>query len=227
MTEMLTAPAETQNKKRAAWRPLAAAAAAGSVLLVTGFGVWASLNATASATQAVSDGTLSLTGAANGTGFTTGINNMAPGDTVDRYYTLTNGGTLTGKNLVVKVTPTAITPTSGNVLTSDATKGLQLTINSCSTAWSTSGNCASGSTQSVVLPTTAVAASALQNGIALNNVAALAAAGQVYLQVVTTLPNQTETTVDGAFPTGTVQGSSASLAYLFTETQRDATTTSS
>lgn len=230
MSDTMTAPAapaETHRRKRAAWRPLAASAAAGSVLLVTGFGVWASLNATASATQAVSDGTLSLTGAANGVGFTNSIANMAPGDTVDRYYTLNNGGSLASKALTVKVTPTAVSPTSSNVLTTDATRGLQLTINSCSTAWTTAGVCASGSTQSVVLPSTAVAASSLQSGIALSNIGALAAAGQVYLQIVTQLPNQAETTVDGVFPANTVQGSSASLAYLFTETQRDATTTTS
>jgi len=231
MTEMLTAPAatvaETPRKKRAAWRPLAASAAAGSVLLVTGFGVWASLNATASATQAVNDGTLSLTGAANGLGFTTTVANMAPGDVVDRYYTLTNGGTLGSKALTVKITPTAVSPTSGNVLTSDPAKGLQITINSCSTAWNVNGTCASGSTQSVVLPTTAVAASTLQTGIALSNITSILSQGTVYLQIVTTLPDQVETTKDGVLPTGTVQGSSATLAYLFTETQRDATTTTS
>ena len=37
----------TERRSRPAWRPLAVAVAGGALLVTTGFGVWASLNATA------------------------------------------------------------------------------------------------------------------------------------------------------------------------------------
>jgi hypothetical protein len=195
--------------------------------LVTGFGVWASLNATASATQTVDNGTLKLTLAANGVGTTQSISKMAPGDVVNRFVTLTNGGTLAAKALTFKVVPTPVSPSTGNLLVSDATKGLALTVSSCSVAWAADGTCAG--TTAVALTSTPVASSALQNaGIALSNISSIASdTGKVFLKIAATLPDQTETTVDGTLPSSTIQGASASLAYTFTETQRDATTTTS
>jgi len=226
MTENTAAPVEHRRRKGGAWRPLAAAAAGGSVLLVTGFGVWASLNATASATQTVDNGTLKLTQAANGVGTTQSISKMAPGDVVNRFVTLTNGGTLAAKALTFKVVPTAVAPTSGNLLVSDAAKGLQLTVSSCTVAWGTDGSCAG--TSAVALSQTAVAASTLQSGIALSNIGSIVSdTGKVFLKISALLPDQNETTVDGTLPSSTIQGASASLAYTFIETQRDATSTSS
>lgn len=47
------------------------------------------------------------------------------------------------------------------------------------------------------------------------------------LQVSVRLPDQTETTVNGALPNSTIQGKTANLTYTFTETQRSAATTNS
>jgi hypothetical protein len=45
-----------------------------------------------------------------------------------------------------------------------------------------------------------------------------------HLKVSVTLPDQAETTVNGALPAATVQNKSVSLTYTFAETQRSATT---
>src|SRR4051812_37593446 len=109
MTAIDTTPApQTEDRrKRAAWRPLAAAAAAGSVLLITGFGVYAMLNATATGATKVDAGTISLTLADAGAGFTQDISKIAPTDAVNRFVTLTNAGSLEGKALQVKIASTA------------------------------------------------------------------------------------------------------------------------
>ena len=95
MSATLITPAVTDenDRRKRAWRPLAAAAAAGSVLVITGFGVWASLNATATGVTSVNSGTLKLVMADNGVGFTQNLSNMAPGDSVNRFVSLTNTGT--------------------------------------------------------------------------------------------------------------------------------------
>ena len=74
--------ADADGRRRTAWRPLAVAVTGGALLMTAGFGVWASLDATAFNTtpQDVSSGTLSLSLDDNGAGFTSAITNIAPGD---------------------------------------------------------------------------------------------------------------------------------------------------
>jgi len=79
-------------------------AAIGGVSLVSS-NVFASLNATAFNTSAqnVSVGTLKLTQAGVGNGFTTAIGPIQPGDTQNRYIDVTNGGSLAGSSMTLQI----------------------------------------------------------------------------------------------------------------------------
>lgn len=186
---------------------------------VTGAGVYAALNATAFNTtaQTVSSGTLKLVYANNGNGFSTNITTMAPGDIVNRYVDLSNTGTLTGKNLTLSAADSGT-----SLLSTDATKGLHVTVTSCTVAWvATTGVC--GGTTSILLNNVPVA-----NLVAAPSTLVSGAVASSYsLQFKITLPDQAETTQNGTLPGSTIQGLSANMTWTFGETQRDATTTNS
>ncbi|MET3932836.1 TasA family protein [Arthrobacter sp. OAP107] len=206
-------------------RLLAAFAVGAAGLAITGGGVYAALNATASNTtaQSANSGVLSLTMANNGTGFSQGVANLAPGDVVNRYVALTQGADLAGKDLTLTVADS--TPT---LLTTDATKGLRVTVTQCVGGdWTVTGagSCTgTGASPTVLatnvpLKTLAATASALTGSVT--------AGSTVKLQLSLSLPDQNETTVNGVAPAGTVQGLSSALTWTFGETQRTATTTGS
>ena len=211
----------TGRKKRSAWRPLAMATVGGAVLVTMGVGVWATLNATASTVdpQNVTNGTLKLTMAPRGTGFTQAITNLAPGDTVNRYIDLTNGGTLDGQALTLKVTGTGTT-----ALTTDTTRGLKITITECVTGtWTaTTGTCTG--TKNPLLTDKPVSDLTTATNLITGSIGAAEIRG---LQITVKLPDQTETTTNGTLPTNTIQGLTTNLTYTFAETQRTATTTNS
>ncbi len=93
-----------EKKKKSPWRALAGAAIVLSIAGIAGQNVLASLNATAFNTvaQNTNAGTLKLDLANSGNGFGQSITNLAPGDVVNRYVTLTNSGTLDGIGLSLK-----------------------------------------------------------------------------------------------------------------------------
>lgn len=212
-------------RRRAAWRPLAAAVVGGAALLTTGFGVWASLTATAAnvAPESVSTGTLKLTLTDNGAGFSQAIANVAPGDVVNRYVTLTNGGTLDAQALSVKVDATGSAALISDGVSPATTKGLRVTMTSCSVAW-TPGTGACGGTSTQVLAATPL--SALTAPVSLVP-GSIAAGNLQHVRVSVQLPDQNETTVNGVLPASTIQGQTANLTYTFAEVQRTATTTNS
>jgi hypothetical protein len=189
-------------------------------LALTGMAVFAGLNATATNTtaQSIDSGTLQLTYADNGAGFTTVAAKMAPGDVVNRYVDLTNGGTLDGQTLTLAATDS--TPTK---LSTDATNGLQVSVTECTGGtWDTStgvcsgtaGTPVTGSLQSMA-STPLSLASNVASGVTLN------------YQISVALPDQNESVVNGALPSGTIQGLTANITWAFNELQRTATTTNS
>jgi hypothetical protein len=216
-----TSAATSAARQRSVWRPLAMATVGGAVLVTMGVGVWATLNATASTVdpQSVTNGTLKLTMAARGTGFSQGISNLAPGDAVNRYVDLTNGGTLDGQALTLRVTGTGST-----ALTTDATRGLKVTVTECvSGTWTAATGVCSG-TKAVLLSDKAVSDLGTATTLVAGTINASQARG---LQVSVKLPDQNETTTNGSLPAGTIQGLSTSLTYTFAETQRTAATSGS
>lgn len=182
--------------------------------------VFASLTAVATATGSVTTGTLKFTdtSTASSGGLTTSIPAMAPGDTVNRYITLANAGTLDA------LTPTLRVAGSGSTaLTTNGTAGLQITISACTVAWTQVTAVCSGTT-TVVLASTSALTLAADTAITLpSNIAGATTA----LKVSIALPTGSEVTTDGVLPGGTVQGLTTTLTWTFTETQRTGTTTNS
>jgi len=189
-------------------------------LALTGMAVFAGLNAEAKNTtaQQIDSGTLQLTYADNGAGFTSVAAKMAPGDVVNRYVDLTNGGSLDGKTLTL-----AAADAVGSKLSTDATNGLQVAITECTGGtWNnTTGVCSGTASAPVVGSLASMATTPLALA---NNVAPSAT---LHYQVKVTLPNQNETVTNGALPANTIQGLTANITWTFNELQRTATTTNS
>lgn len=180
--------------------------------------VFASLTAVATASTSVTAGTLSLTetATAGSGGLVTSVPAMAPGDIVNRYIELKNGGTLASD------TTTVIIASGGNPLTDSATVGLQILIQSCPGGWTVIDGSCSGGGITTVLASTSAAALQIAKTLTLPSYAANATTN---LKISISLPLSTEVTTNGVFPSGTIQGLTTTLAWTFTEQQRTATTT--
>lgn len=216
---------ETKAKKKKPWRALAGAAIVVSVATIAGQSVIASLNATAFNTvaQQISAGTMNLDLANSGNGFGQNITNVVPGDVINRYVTLTNSGSINGIGLSLKTaqtgTPSLISDGTGGV----TTQALRLTVTGCSVAWDTVNGTCSGTTSTELAATpigsltsaTTLTSSTMNSGVV------------KYLQMSINLPDQNETTINGALPANTIQGGSVNVTYTFDLAQRTATTTNS
>lgn len=210
------------NVKKVATVALFSVAAVAGIAAVNN-GVFASLTATAFNTSAhsVSTGTLKLTQAASGVagltaGFTTAVTLMAPGDTINRFVDVTNGGTLAGSAMTLKVADSAAT-----VLTTDAFNGLQVTAKECTVAYTTVTGVCSGTETTVLAAIPAATLLTAQTA----TFASMAAAAVTHAKFIISLPAGTEVTANGTLPGGTVQGLTSLLTWTFTETQRTATNT--
>lgn len=219
----------TQHNDRKRGRTVVAASFAVAGLAITGAGVYAGLNAQATGTQTVSSGTLKLVQLAGATsgGFGQTYSSVAPGDAINTYVDVRDTGTIAAQNLTL-----AVAGTGANLLT-DATKGLRVTVKSCSVAWS-AGACAD--TGGGVTVVNAQPVSALGTPAALvtgavtkydGTTATTALATSYHYKVTTTLPDQNETTVNGTLPGTTIQGLSTTLTFTFNQVQRAATVTES
>ncbi len=215
--------ASPRSARRPNGRLLAAYAVGAAGLALTGGGVYAALNATAFNTtpQTASSGTLSLTMSNNGTGFSQAVSNLAPGDTVNRYISLNQGDSLDGKDITLGVADG--TPT---LLTTNATKGLRVTITACPVPWTPvtgAGTC--NGTAIVLLSSTPL--STLTAGPVSVKAGTNSANTALNLQMSLSLPDQNETVSNGIAPAGTIQGLSSALTWTFSETQRTSTTSGS
>ena len=198
---------------------------AGSVILMAGTSVFAGLNATVSASQDNSAGTLILSVANNGTGFSQAITNLAPGDVVNRYVTLTNSGSLDSQSLGLSISSTGTSTLISDGIAPATNKALTVTVLSCSGGnWNTSTGVCSGTTNTEIAETTLSAFTA-QKVFAVSP--SLPSGGTSKLQIRTKLPDQNETTVNGVLPSVTVQNGSATLSYLFNQAQLPGTSTNS
>lgn len=177
---------------------------------IAGLGTYAGFTSSTSAqAQNLSSGTVSLTlGSANR--LTVAASNIVPGDTIQRAVDITNNGSA-GTSSVGSITlTTSAAPT--NVLTTDTAKGLQMTIDKCSVAWTESGppyTYACGGTTSTVLASTPV----IGTNTALSNMSSVTAGSTDHLRVTLTFP----ATADNSF-----QGLGTTLSYTFTANQRTA-----
>jgi hypothetical protein len=214
-----------EKKKKSPWRALAGAAIVLSIAGIAGQNVLASLNATAFNTvaQNTNAGTLKLDLANSGNGFGQSITNLAPGDVVNRYVTLTNSGTLDGIGLSLKTSQSGTATLISDGVGGSSNQALKLTVTSCSVAWDTSTGTCSGTQSSEITATTL---GSLASAVNLTS-SSLNAGANRYLQMKLQLPNQNETTVNGTLPANTVQGGSIDITYTFDLAQRVAATTNS
>ncbi len=202
---------------------IVATATVGGTALV-GSSVFASLTATASNTSAhsVNSGTLKLTQASSGVsgltaGFTTAVTAMAPGDTINRFIDVTNGGTLAGASWTLGLADSAATK-----LTTDAVNGLQVVVKECTVAYTTVTGACSG-TETTMATTTA---NALLTPVSLTVAGAdLLPAAVTHMKFVVSLPASSEVTTNGTLPGATIQGLTSLLTWTITETQRAGTNT--
>jgi hypothetical protein len=213
------------KKGKRSWRPFAGAVIVISIAAIAGQSVIASLNATAFNTTAqnINAGTMKLDLADSGNGFGTSISNVVPGDVVNRYVTLTNSGSLNGIGLSLKTAQTGSPNLISDGTGGSTTKALKLTVTSCSVAWTIATGTCGGTTSTEVVSTVI---GLLTSPVTLTN-STLNSSGVRYLQMKMELPDQNETTVNGVYPTNTVQGGSVNVTYTFDLAQRLATTTNS
>jgi predicted ribosomally synthesized peptide with SipW-like signal peptide len=187
---------------------LASVALVGTAAAVAGMGTYGAFTSTTSASQAVTAGTvviaLNEAGAANT--LNVPVTGLLPGDSVEKIATLTNSGNSALNN----ITLTAGTATP-SLLTTDITNGLQLTVQSCSTAWA--GTAApytcSGTTTTVLASGPVIGANK-----ALAGLASVTSGSADNLKVTTSLP---------ATAPNTFQGAASTITFDFTGTQRTGT----
>jgi len=198
------------SMKTTSGKILASVALVGTAAAVAGMGTYGAFTSTTSASQAVTAGTtvISLTGTNT---LVDSVSGLLPGDSVEKFVTLSNPAGNSDLNAVTLST-TSPTPTTANILTTDVTNGLQLTIESCTTAWTVVANGAdtcSGTPATVLAKTSIIGANRT-----LANLASRTAAGADNLKVTTSLP----TTASDSF-----QGLSSSITFTFDATQRTGT----
>lgn len=188
-------------------------AAIGVTAAVAGLGTYATFTSTASVNQSIASGTVSI--ALGATGASTNRLNVnatgiVPGDTIQRSVNLINNG---NQDLASVVLTTSASPSS--LLDTDATNGLQMTIDRCSVPWTEAGTSPAftytcSGTTTVVLASRAI----IGSNLALANINATTAGATSHLRVTITLPS----TAGNSF-----QGLTSTIQYTFTGTQRAAT----
>lgn len=222
---MTTIIQDNSQRSRAVWKPIALATISIATLVTSGIGVLATLQAEASnvTPQAVDSGTLKLSLTDNGAGFSQGITNIAPGDTVNRFVTLENTGTLDGQVLTLQTTSNGSQNLISDGAAPSTTKALRLEVSSCSTPWDPATGVCSGNSSTLLSPIALSSASSIQTLLT----GMVDSGDEVHLRLQLVLPDQDETTVNGVLPANTVQGTNVDLTYTFGIAQRDIKTTNS
>ncbi|WP_116451191.1 TasA family protein [Blastococcus litoris] len=175
----------------------------GAAAAVAGMGTFGSFtDSTAPVTTTVASGTVDINLAQVGTAIPVTTAGFVPGDSLTRTVNLSNDGTSALGSVVLNTTVT--TP---SVLTTDITNGLQLSVKSCSVAWSATYTC--GGTERLL------AAGPVTSQMTLTNPASLAAGATDNLALTISLPSSAD---------NTFQGKTAALSLTFTGTQRTGTT---
>ncbi|WP_423182256.1 TasA family protein [Arthrobacter sp. NyZ413] len=201
------------NLKTTTGKVIASLALVGTAAGVAGLGTYGAFTSSTSASAAVGSGTVNIAlGASGATNrLSVAATNIVPGDTIQRVATLTNAA---GNQNLSAITLTAAATTSSK-LDTDATNGLQVVVDKCSTTWTEAGTapaytytCSGTTTQ--VLATRAVVGA----NLALANLSSLTAGNTDNLRVTLTLP----TAADNTF-----QGLNSVVGFTFTGTQRTAT----
>ncbi|NHC24377.1 hypothetical protein G6553_14500 [Nocardioides sp. IC4_145] len=130
MTNTTAARKNRKNRKTAAKLVASVALVAGAAS-VAGLGTFGAFTSTTSASESVAAGTIVLGQGTSTQGPAIAATGLVPGDTVERDIVLTRGAN-DEKFGTVSLTTTA---TATNLLSTDTTNGLQISIDQCATAW--------------------------------------------------------------------------------------------
>lgn len=201
-----------KSSKNTSGKVLASVALVAAAAGVAGLGTYGSFTSTTSASASVTAGTvkveLGATGANNR--LSVAATGIVPGDTIQRAVTLSN----TGNQDLGSLSLTTAATTSSK-LDTDATNGLQVAIDSCSTAWTEAGTApaytytCSGTTKTVLASRPVIG-----SNVALGNLTAVGNGKSDNLRVKLTFPDAAD---------NTFQGLSSVIGFDFTGTQRAAT----
>jgi predicted ribosomally synthesized peptide with SipW-like signal peptide len=194
-------------------RSLLAFALVGLLVALGGLGAHASFTSSSSVSHSVASGTVTI--ALGATGASTNRLNVnataiAPGDTMQRSVDLSNTGTVDLASVTLTTTATA-----SSALDTDATNGLQMTIDQCSQAWTESGvspafTYTCGGSTSSVLASRAI----IGSGVSLSNMSSVTPGSTDHLRVTLSFPSAAG---------NSFQGLSSTISYSFTGTQRAGT----
>ena len=185
---------------------IASIAVLGVAAAIAGLGTFATFTSSTSASHTIASGTLSLTsGPTNRLG--TGASLIAAGDTMQRAIDLNYAGSVDFASATLTTNASA-----SSALDTDATDGLQLSVDKCSVAWTESGppytyTCG-GSTSSVLASRPLVGSNVTLSTLTLT------AGSTDHLRVTVSLPS---TAGNG------LQGLSSTVGYTFTGVQRAGT----
>ncbi|HEX9227037.1 MAG TPA: hypothetical protein VF885_10355 [Arthrobacter sp.] len=195
----------TISLKTTSGKILASAALLGTAAAVAGMGTFGGFTSTTSASTAVDTATtvIGLDGHNAVGGLSIGATGMLPGDRAERLVTISNLGTADLGSVTLGSAPAA-----ANALGADKVNGLNLTVESCATAWtatpSTGFSCAPGAVQ--ILTGLPIAGSST-----LGNLASLTAGKSDNLKITVALPKGAD---------NTFQGLKNSIDFTFDATQR-------
>ena len=186
--------------------------AAASLMLAVGLsgaGLYATFTTSATGSHTASTATLSLSLGATGAAtnrLTVDASGLMPGDSYSRSFDVTNGGStaLGGITLTTTASPSSL-------LDTDATNGLQMVIQRCSTAWTESGSSpnftyACGGSTSTVLASRAI----IGSNISLSNLGATAVSTTDKLLLTVSFPSAAG---------NSFQGLSSTISFTFTGNQ--------
>lgn len=178
-----------------------------------GLGAHASFTSSSSVSHSVASGTVTI--ALGATGASTNRLNVnataiAPGDTMQRSVDLSNTGTIDLASVTLTTTATV-----SSALDTDATNGLQMTIDRCSQAWTEAGvspafTYTCGGSTSSVLASRAI----IGSGLSLSNMSSVTQGSTDRLRVTLSFPSAAG---------NSFQGLSSTISYSFTGTQRAGT----
>ena len=178
----------------------------GAAAAVAGMGTFGTFtDSSTPVATTIASGTLSIDVTQQGYSVPVTTSNFVPGDSMTRAVNLINDGSAALGS--VTLASTVQTP---SILTTDTTNGLQLTVKSCSVAW-TQGGTAQAPTYTCSGTERLLGSGPAVTNMVLSNPASLVAGATDYLTFAISLP----AAADNSF-----QGKSAALSLTFTGTQR-------
>jgi len=193
------------SKNATAKKVLGSLGIVGAAAAVAGMGTFGSFTASTTPTSTtVNSGTLSINLSQQGYAIPASTNNFMPGDSMTRAVDLVNSGGSPFGSVAL-----GVTAASPSLLTTDTTNGLQLTVKSCSTAWTQSGP-ATAPVYTCTGTTNTVGNGPVVGNTTLPGLNSLGAGGTDHLTFSISLP----AAADNSF-----QGKSAALTLTFTGVQ--------